>query len=104
MSLREQAFRRAIMNILNNAAKFAQHLHIRLWRRGHVVAIVLDDDGQGIAAEDRDNVFRPFYRGDAARTRGKGEGIGLGLSICKDIILSHGGHIELAQSPQGGLG
>ncbi len=103
LHMREQALRRAIMNLMNNAARYATAVHLRVWKRGHVLAFVLDDNGPGVVDEERDKLFRPFYRGDASRSRAKGEGVGLGLSITRDIILSHGGSIELANAPTGGL-
>ena len=64
--------------------------------------ILIDDDGPGIPEDKREDVFRPFYRLDESRNMDTG-GVGLGLSIAKDIITSHGGKIELLDSPIGGL-
>ncbi|MFA7638919.1 MAG: ATP-binding protein, partial [Parvibaculum sp.] len=55
-----------------------------------------------IAEEQMEEVFRPFYRLDAARNLDKG-GTGLGLAIARDIARGHGGEITLARSPMGGL-
>jgi signal transduction histidine kinase len=49
-----------------------------------------------------EDVFKPFYRGDASRNSKTG-GVGLGLPIAQDIVLAHGGRIWLDRSPQGGL-
>ena len=64
--------------------------------------IVVDDDGPGIPKEKREDVFKAFYRLDESRNKETG-GVGLGLSIAKDVITSHGGTIELQDSPMGGL-
>ncbi len=66
------------------------------------VWIAIDDDGPGIPANQREAVFKPFFRLDASRNPGTG-GVGLGLSIARDIVLSHGGDIQLHDSPKGGL-
>jgi two-component system osmolarity sensor histidine kinase EnvZ len=47
-------------------------------------------------------VFKPFYRLDPSRNPSTG-GVGLGLAIARDIVLSHGGDIQLADAPEGGL-
>jgi two-component system osmolarity sensor histidine kinase EnvZ len=47
-------------------------------------------------------VFKPFYRIDASRRPSTG-GVGLGLTIARDIVLGHGGEIELQDAPEGGL-
>ena len=64
--------------------------------------MIVDDNGPGIPAEQREDVFRPFFRLDAARNQNEG-GTGLGLSIARDIARSHGGDITLDDSPMGGL-
>ena len=62
----------------------------------------MDDDGPGIPEEERENVFKPFYRIDKSRSQNK-SGVGLGLSIANDVIRAHGGNIELETSPYKGL-
>ncbi len=52
--------------------------------------------------DQREDVFRPFYRLDASRNQDQG-GTGLGLAIARDIARSHGGDITLGESPLGGL-
>ena len=64
--------------------------------------IIIDDNGPGISEELRDQVFRPFFRLDDSRNLDTG-GVGLGLAIARDAIISHGGEIELQDSPTGGL-
>ena len=66
------------------------------------VTITIDDDGPGIPAGSREDVFRPFFRLDTARNQDLG-GTGLGLSIARDAIRGHGGDVLLTQAPLGGL-
>jgi len=66
------------------------------------LGIFVDDNGEGIASEQLEEVFRPFYRLDTARNLDT-PGTGLGLAIARDIARSHGGEITLSQSPLGGL-
>jgi len=62
----------------------------------------IDDDGPGIPASHREDVFKPFVRLDEARNVDEG-GSGLGLSIARDIVRAHGGDVVLVDSPMGGL-
>jgi two-component system, OmpR family, sensor kinase len=65
------------------------------------VQIWVDDDGPGIAAEERDRVFDRFHRADSARARTAG-GTGLGLAIVRAIVDAHGGRVWATDSPLGG--
>jgi two-component system osmolarity sensor histidine kinase EnvZ len=67
-----------------------------------MLEITVDDDGPGIPAEEREAVFRPFYRLDASRNPVTG-GVGLGLAIVRDTIRAQGGEVVLQDAPQGGL-
>ena len=93
---------RAITNILTNAARYAKKTKLTLGIRNKKAFLMFDDNGPGIPKEKRDDVFRAFYRLESSRNKATG-GIGLGLTITRDIILSHGGEISLAESPLGGL-
>ena len=66
------------------------------------LTIHVDDDGPGIPPDEREEVFKPFYRLDEARNQDEG-GTGLGLAIARDIARAHGGDITLDDSPLGGL-
>ena len=66
--------------------------------------IRVEDDGPGIAPEDRDRALRPFVRLDPARNQDRGSGVGLGLAIAADIARAHGGVLRLSESTAlGGL-
>ena len=62
--------------------------------------IVVQDNGPGLAQEDQDKLFDPFYRGSAIN-KSLISGSGLGLTIAKDLVLAHAGNIELMPSKQG---
>ena len=64
--------------------------------------IFVDDNGPGIAPENREMALQPFKRLDASRNLDAG-GSGLGLSIVQDIVLRHGGELWLEDAPIGGL-
>ena len=100
--LRRQAFKRALGNVVNNAARYGNSIRIDAARTKRWLTIRVDDDGPGIPQDEREDVFRPFYRVDDARSVSQGS-TGLGLSIARDIVRGHGGDITLADSPLGGL-
>ena len=102
LPLKRQALKRAITNLVSNAARFGNQIVIRAATEGQWVRIEVDDNGPGIPASERENVFRPFYRLDHARNQDDGNS-GLGLAIARDIAKSHGGEIALGQSSMGGL-
>ncbi len=104
VTVRPDAFRRCLVNLVANAQSHAKTIHIEAVRDQRFLTIHVDDDGPGIPAELRDDVFRPFFRIDPARTQDESKaGTGLGLAIARDIARSHGGDISLADSPLGGL-
>lgn len=102
LTVKPDAIRRCLINLLSNAAKYAHHITVLAKDRGSAVEIIIDDDGPGIPRDQREEVFRPFARLDASRNSETG-GVGLGLTIARDIARGHGGDITLDQSPQGGL-
>lgn len=102
LPLRPIAFRRSITNLVENAVLFGEHVSVRVGQRDDAVEVIVDDDGPGIPEEHREDVFKPFFRVEGSRNQGTG-GIGLGMTITRDVIRSHGGEVELATSPKGGL-
>jgi two-component system osmolarity sensor histidine kinase EnvZ len=102
VQVRPHAFARLISNVVGNAFRYARNVSVKATRTRGRVTVVVDDDGPGIPVERREDVFRPFFRLDAARNQDEG-GTGLGLSIARDIARTHGGDITLDDSPMGGL-
>ncbi len=102
LPLRRNAFKRCLTNIVDNAGKYARHVWVTAVRDEDDIDIVVDDDGAGIPEDQLEEVFRPFYRLDAARNLDEG-GTGLGLAIARDIARGHGGDVQLSKSPMGGL-
>jgi two-component system osmolarity sensor histidine kinase EnvZ len=102
VTVRPAAFRRCLANLVANAMRFGTTIAITGHRDHRWLTITVDDDGPGIPAEMREDVFKPFLRLDDARNQDEG-GTGLGLAIARDIARSHGGDIMLGDSPLGGL-
>jgi len=102
VTVRPAAFKRCLSNLVSNAARFAPSIAISGHRDHRYLTVTVDDDGPGIPASLREDVFKPFLRLDDARNQDKG-GTGLGLAIARDIARSHGGDITLGDSPLGGL-
>jgi two-component system osmolarity sensor histidine kinase EnvZ len=102
MPIRPHALSRAMGNLIGNAARYGGHVWVRVGCRQGAAEVMVDDDGPGIAADCREEVFKPFTRLEASRNKGTG-GVGLGLTIARDIARSHGGDVILEDSPLGGL-
>jgi two-component system osmolarity sensor histidine kinase EnvZ len=102
LPLKRQAFKRAITNLVSNAVRYGDQIVIRAATEGRWLRIEVDDNGPGIPASERANVFKPFYRIDRSRNQDDGNS-GLGLAIARDIAKSHGGDITLGESSMGGL-
>jgi two-component system osmolarity sensor histidine kinase EnvZ len=102
VTVRPAAFKRCLSNLVSNAARFASSIAIVGHRDHRYLTVTVDDDGPGIPANLREEVFKPFLRLDDARNQDEG-GTGLGLAIARDIARSHGGDITLGDSPLGGL-
>ncbi|WP_245416785.1 ATP-binding protein [Undibacter mobilis] len=102
VTVRPAAFKRCLGNLVSNAARYANAIAITGHRDHRYLTVTVDDDGPGIPADQREEVFKPFLRLDDARNQDEG-GTGLGLAIARDIARSHGGDITLADSPLGGL-
>jgi two-component system osmolarity sensor histidine kinase EnvZ len=102
VTVRPAAFKRCLANLVGNASRFAKTVAITGHRDHRWLSVTVDDDGPGIPANMREDVFKPFLRLDDARNQDEG-GTGLGLAIARDIARSHGGDILLGDSPLGGL-
>ena len=99
---RKNLIRRCFNNLIDNSIKYSSNILISLKKSANSIIIIIDDDGPGIPKNERENVFKPFYKIDKSRSDSKSS-VGLGLSIASDIIRSHGGNISLETSPAKGL-
>lgn len=94
-----------LANLLDNALRHTRapgRVVLAARHRGGAVQLVVNDTGDGIAAEHLPRVFERFYRVDDGRSRGRG-GSGIGLAIARALVEAQGGHIR-AQSPGPGAG
>jgi two-component system OmpR family sensor kinase len=66
-----------------------------------VARLSVADHGPGLAADDIDRIFEPFYRADPSRSRDSG-GAGLGLSIVSAVVTAHGGQVKVRETEGGG--
>lgn len=97
---RSSEITQVMLNLLSNAADAVEAIlsptvGVRTWRDGRHVKIEVSDNGKGIDAAVAQRLFQPF-----TSTKNPARASGLGLSICRNIIESHGGSIE-ATSPKG---
>ncbi len=100
------ALRRALSNLVANAAKFAapgRWIAVRASARpdGGGVVLRVEDRGPGIPREERERVFEPFYRGPAAESNAT-PGSGLGLSLVRHVVRAHGGRVHVEGREGGG--
>lgn len=95
-TLRPEAIRRALNNLVDNARRHASQIWVKAVCQGPLIQIWIDDDGPGIPEADRETLLKPFESAHPG-------GTGLGLSIARDIIIAHGGQISLQGRPGGGL-
>jgi len=93
--------RRAIDNLLDNAAKYSEPsttVKLNVIPNGTRVAFEVIDLGIGMSENDLDRAFTPFWRADGSRTRKTG-GVGLGLALARRIARVHGGDVTLTSVP-----
>lgn len=91
-----QAIGRVLNNLIGNALRHTVRGRVSVWvrRTSQGVEVTVSDTGEGIRAEDLQQVFERFYRGEKSRNRGTG-GAGLGLAIARGIVRAHGGEITV---------
>jgi signal transduction histidine kinase len=94
--------KRCLSNLLSNAIKYGFSVVVYIEDNADVLRIRVTDDGPGIPDQQLEQVFEPFYRLEASRSRETG-GTGLGLSIARNIVRAHGGELVLKNRPKGGL-
>ncbi|MFS4583073.1 ATP-binding protein [Phaeobacter sp. C3_T13_0] len=98
--LRGAAMRRAVQNLISNAVRYGTRARVSAAMTEKFLRIRVEDDGPGIAEDDRIEATRPFTRLDPARNQDLGSGVGLGLAIVTDIARAHGGTLRLGQSDE----
>ncbi len=104
LRLHPLAVERALENLIGNAMRYGDHARVSLGVGERSVRFSVEDDGPGIAPEDREEALKPFSRLDRARNQDRGTGVGLGLAIAHDIARRHGGALRLDRSEDlGGL-
>jgi CheY-like chemotaxis protein len=89
-----------VLNLISNAARFTENgsISIDATRKDHYAIVSVTDTGPGISPKDAEKIFEPFCQGTGRLWRDKG-GSGLGLSISKQFVELHGGHIWLNSEP-----
>ncbi|RME23388.1 MAG: ATP-binding protein [Deltaproteobacteria bacterium] len=93
--------KQVVHNLVSNAVRFSPDggvVDIALRRRGDMIELSVRDHGPGVPEEFRDRLFQPFERSADQDT----QGTGLGLAIVHQIVLHHGGSIEVEQAAGGG--
>ena len=94
------AFQRVVANLVRNAQQHGRGARLAVDHDGDLVVQVIDD-GPGIPPEDRERVFRPFFRLEGSRSRATG-GSGLGLALVAQLCEAHGWRVRLRSSHSGG--
>jgi signal transduction histidine kinase len=93
---------RAVRNLMANGCRHVEHaVRVEIVNTDGDTWIHVDDDGHGVAAEDRDLILRRFGRLDKARNSDSG-GAGLGLAIVSSVARAHGGNVVVGDSLLGG--
>lgn len=100
----ETKLKTVLDNLISNAVKFSPtegHLTITAIQSRHWIIITVIDTGPGIPAEERERIFQAFVQG-GSESGGHVKGSGLGLSIAREYVRAHGGHIVIADSNERG--
>lgn len=95
---------RAIYNLIENAIKYNKEggtVSVAIAEDESFAKVIITDTGSGIAKEDWDKIFEPFFRVDKSRSRSMG-GAGLGLALVKEIAVRHGGDVKVIESSNKG--
>lgn len=102
LKIKPDYLKRAIRNLIDNGFKYGSKVEILADISDKNLRIIIDDNGPGIPKNERENVFKPFYRLDNSRNLDISS-TGLGLAIVLDSVTSHGGRIEIDDNLLGGL-
>ena len=103
VSVDRRRFERVITNLLENAYCYGgDQVTVTLLPSIDGVAVNIDDNGAGIAPDERERVFERFYRGGVASRRGDAHGTGLGLALVAEHVKRFAGRVNVTESPLGG--
>ncbi|MGF6691708.1 signal transduction histidine kinase [Metapseudomonas resinovorans] len=103
LETRPHALRRVLSNLIDNALKFGGEAQLVVQRDAQgTVQVQVRDNGPGIAEEELNEVFKPFYRVESSRNRSTG-GTGLGLAIAQQLSQALGARLTLHNRENGGL-
>lgn len=98
----EVLLRRVLLNLIDNAVRYNQpagQVRLSLCAKADATVFVVANTGRGIPSAKHGELFQRFFRIDSDRNRSTG-GSGLGLSLCREILLAHGGTIQLGRSDE----
>lgn len=104
VSVDHMGLRQALGNLLANAIEASPtggFVRVNAGRSDSWVWISVDDQGPGIAAEDRERVFQRFWRGTDSPVRSATHS-GLGLTVVRQVVEAHGGRVSVEQGQTGG--
>lgn len=97
----EERIGQFVTNLLTNAIHYNRdggEVRVTTGTEDGLARLTVSDTGVGIGSEDLRHIFERFYRADKSRARAEGRS-GLGLAICKAIVESHGGKIDVSSEP-----
>ena len=96
-------FEQVMANLLDNAERHGGGVvAVRLGHGDDVRYLEVDDEGPGVAPQDRDSIFDRFVRGRSADARADSDGTGLGLALVAQHVAAHGGRVFVDDRPGGG--
>ncbi|MDP2885358.1 MAG: ATP-binding protein [Ignavibacteria bacterium] len=104
MMIDKDAISQALLNLLNNAAKYSDEqkfIRVELAKNVDWVLISVEDRGVGIPQDELGKIFEKFYRASTTRTK-ETTGSGLGLTLVKHIVEAHAGSVDVSSTVGGG--
>ncbi len=96
------ALRRVLVNLIDNALRYGDQVRLRVRADAGQLVLAVLDSGPGIAPEELEAVFAPWYRAPGSSSA-RAEGSGLGLAIARRLTMSMDGNLELENRERGGL-